>query len=270
MKTAVIIAGMLVLCLAAGCNQHATNTITEVSPTGDEAVLIERMEKLGRAIYVHDQYAARATDLVAARQVDLVKAGARGWITESRPDGCVVTFVSTDSQPWRSVCVVTFTGDGEPNIILTNKDLTEIQSAMFNARQLALQSVEKPCSNAYNTVVIPRDGEPGWLAYALAATNDPNAIVIGGHYRATVSPDGRNVLERRGFTKSCLVLSKRPKDMPSGAELAAYTVSHLLDNTPTEIHVFVNLHCGKPLYVATPDGRYWYIENGKIRLLKQS
>ncbi len=270
MKAKTIIAGMLALCVTTGCNRNATDTIVEVAPTGDEGALIERTEKLGRAIYTHDQYAARATDLAAAHQVDLVKAGAHGWITESRPDGCTVTFVATDSQPWRSVCVVTFTGHAEPNIVLTNKDLTEPQSAMFSARQLAIESVEKPCSEVYNTVVIPRDGEPGWVAYALAATDDPDVIVVGGHYRATTSADGRTILERRGFTRSCLTLSKRPKDMPSGAELSAYTMSHLLDNTPTEIHIFINLHYGKPLYVATPDGCYWYIKDGKVRLLKQS
>jgi hypothetical protein len=83
-----------------------------------------------------------------------------------------------------------------------------------------------------------------------------------------VSADGRTMLEHRGFTKSFLDLPKRPKDMPPDADLAAYTVSHLLDNTPTEIHVFLNLQCRKTFYVTTSDQRVWCVEKGEIRLVK--
>jgi hypothetical protein len=179
-----------------------------------------------------------------------------------------VTFVTGDPLQWRSACVVTFFDHGDPNIILVDRDLTETQSAMFNARQLALDSVEKPCSDVYSTIVLPRGDGPGWLAYALAETSDPNLVLVGGHYRATVSADGRTVLHCRSFTNSCLVLEKNPKGTPPGVELAAYTVSHLLDNTPTEIHVLLNLLYGKPLYVVTADRRFWYVDGGKIRLLK--
>jgi len=234
-----------------------------------EIPTLQQAEELGRQIYVQDLYAAQATSLLLAHGVDPAEIGALGWITESHEDKAVVTFVTGDPQQWRSACVVTFAEQGDPNIILIDKDLTETQSATFRARQLALDSVEDPCSEAYNTVVIPRDGEPGWLAYALAATNDPNLILVGGHYRATVSADGRTVLDRRRFADSCLVLQKNRKDTLPDAELAAYTVSHLLDDTPTEIHVFLNLLYGRPLYVVTPDRRFWYIEGGKIRLLKR-
>ncbi len=57
--------------------------------------------------------------------------------------------------------------------------------------------------------------------------------------------------------------------MPASAELVAYTMSHLLDNTPTEIHVFLSLLHQMPFYIATPDRRFWYIEEGRIRLLRQ-
>lgn len=267
MKKVILIAGVLWLCLGAGCREHVRSA--ELSVTSEDAAFIMAAEELGREIYMHDRYAAVATDLLLSHGVDLAGAGTLGWITESRQDGCAVTYVTGDPEQWRSVCVVTFSEHEDPNIILVDRDLTGTQSAMFNARQLALAGIEKPCSDAYNTVVIPRAGEPGWLVYALAATSDPNLILVGGHHRATVSADGRTVLDRRDFSRSCLALPKSPKDIPPGAELAAYTVSHLLDNTPTEIHVFLNLLHGKPFYVATPDRRLWYIENGKVQLLKR-
>lgn len=233
-----------------------------------EIPVVQQAEKLGRQIYEQDLYAAQATGLLFAHGVAAADVGALGWITESRPDGCVVTFVTGEPQQWRSACVVTFAQPAEPNIILVDKDLTETQAAMFSARQLVLESVERLCSDAYNTVVLPREGEPGWLAYALAATSDPNLILVGGHYRATVSADGRTVLEHRNFTKDCMVL-KKPRAANPDIGVVAYTLAHVLDNTPTEVHVFLSLLYGKPLYVATADRRFWYIEGGKIRLLRR-
>jgi len=270
MKRAAIIVGVLALCLGTGCHERAARTGVDIPLTAEEVSRIERTEDLGRRIYLHDVYAAQATALLLAHGVDLADVSARGWITEGRENGCTVTFVGGDPEQWQSVCVVTFAERTEPNIILVDRDLSETQAAMFNARQLALENVEKSCSDAYNTVVIPRVDGPGWLAYALAATNDPNLIIVGGHYRVTASADGRTVLERRGFTKDCLVLSKRPKDLPPGVEATAYTLGHILDDIPTEVHVFLSLLYGKPLYVMTADRRLWSVEGGKITMLKRS
>ncbi len=269
MTKAAVFAGLLTLFLGAGCHEQArTGKGTEVSVAAEEIPMLERTEALGRQVYLYDQCAARATNLALARGVDLAAMGTQGWITESRSDRCAVTFVTGDSEPWRSVCMVTFAGSEEPNIILIDKDLTEPQAAMFNARQLVLGIVENPCSDAYNTVVIPREGEPGWLAYALAAASDPNLLLVGGHYRATVSADGRTILEQRSFTKDCFVLKSRDDAGPD-VDVVAYTLGHVHDDRPVEIHVFLNLLCGKPLYVVTADRRFWRIENGRIALLKQ-
>lgn len=240
----------------------------EPSVASYEIPVIQRAEELGKQIYTQDLYAAQASGLLLVSGLDPTEIGAFGWITESRPNGAVVTFVTGDPQQWRSVCVVTFAGHEDPNIILINKDLDETQAAMFNARQLALEHVEKVCSDEYNTVVLPRAGEPGWLAYALAATSDPNLILVGGHYRVTTSADGRTVLDRRAFTKDCMVLEK-PQPSDPRIDFVAYTVRSALDKTPTEIHVMLSLLYGQPLCVVTSDRRLWYIEGGKIRLLRR-
>lgn len=268
MKKTAIFAGVFVSILATGCHERVrTSDQVDVSLTSEDKPLIAETEELGRQIYLHDEYAARATGLVFSHGVDLTEMGTLGWITEGRPDGCVVTFVADEPEPWRSVCVVTFTQGEDTNIILVDKDLTETQAEMFDARQAVLGVVKNPCSAAYNTVVIPREGEPGWLAYALAATSDPNLVLVGGHYRATVSQDGRTILEQRSFAKGCLVLKNPDAAGPDG-DISAYTVGPILDSRPTEIHVFLNLLCGKPLYVVAADRRFWCIRDGKIHLLK--
>lgn len=266
MRKATSIAGIFALFLICGCARQVVKENPCV--TSLDVVSVEWAQEIGRRIYVQNLYAAQAMSLLLAHGLDPAEIDVLGWIIESRDKGAVVTFVAGDPQQWRSACVVTFAERTDPNIILIDRDLTETQSAMFNARQLALDGVEKACSDAYNTVVIPRDGEPGWLAYALAATSDPNLVLIGGHYRATVSADGGTLLERRGFTEDCMVLKKSPEGTPD-ADVAAYTLGHVLDKTPTEIHVFLNLLYGKPLYVVTADRRLWYIEGGKIRIVRR-
>lgn len=266
MRKAAHVAGSLALVLICGCSKHVVRD--DPCVTSAEVSLLEWAEDVGRQIYAQDLYAVQAISLLFAHGVDPDRMDALGWITESREDGAVVTFVTGDPEQWRSACVVTFVERADPNIILIDRDLSETQSAMFNARQLALDSVENVCAEAYNTAVIQREGQPGWLAYTLAVTGDPNLILIGGHCRATVSADGRTLLERRCFSKDCLVLRRSSKGTPQ-VEVEAYAVGHIPDQTPTEIQVFLSLRYGKPLYVVTADRRLWHIEGAKIRLLRQ-
>ncbi|HNS21753.1 MAG TPA: hypothetical protein PKH24_14705 [Sedimentisphaerales bacterium] len=268
MKKIAVLAEMLMLSLGAGCHERIASNRAGASVAPEEVPMLREAEDLGRRIRAHDQYAMRATSLMYSHGVDLVEMGTRGWVTESRPDGCAVTFIGGDPELWRTVCVVTFTEGEDPNLILVDKDLSETQAAMFSARQLVLGTVQTPCSGAYNTVVFPRDGQPGWLAYALAASSDPNLLLVGGHYRATVSADGQTVLEHRALTKDCLVLRNSGSAGPDHDEVA-HTVPHALDVRPTEVHVFLNLVCGKPVNVVTADRRLWRIEEGRISLLVQ-
>jgi hypothetical protein len=268
MKNLMLVTGVLVLCLGLGCGSRGAGRGAVATLAAEEIPLIEQAEELGARIYVHDRLAAEATELLLSHGVNLAAADTRGWITEDRGEAFAVTFVTGDPDEWRSVSMVTFAEPEEPNIILVDRDLTATQSARFNARQRVLENIERACSDAYNTVVLPRADGEGWLAYALAATSDPNLILVGGHCRATVSADGLTVLEQRAFTKDCVVL-KRPQNITPDVNVAAYTLAHVLDNRPTEIHVFLNLLYGKPLYVATADRRLWYIQDGKIELLKR-
>lgn len=41
-------------------------------------------------------------------------------------------------------------------------------------------------------------------------------------------------------------------------------VTHLLDPTPTEVHVYWSLWARTPMFVATGEDAIWKIENGRI------
>ena len=74
-------------------------------------------------------------------------------------------------------------------------------------------------------------------------------IHAGGHHRLLVSPDGRRVLSQFAFTKACLTMKP---DIAEDERLASVVVSHLVSDTPTEMHVFLSLLHRQPIYV--PEG----------------
>ena len=85
-------------------------------------------------------------------------------------------------------------------------------------------------------------------------------IPFGGHHKVTLAADG--TAKARPYTRSCLDMSVAPQ---AGQTPVGLTVSHLLDPTPTEIHVFSSLAAGVPLFVATTSNSLaWEIENGTI------
>jgi len=257
-----------VFSLLIGCQEILTTKSSYMPLSEVEAHIAKEAEELGRLLYDKDQCAARATDLLFEKVANPDDMGIRGWIVCKSDTNYVVIFVSPQEDGLVTPCQVIFKDHKHPHFIQNERYLTYEETAMFTARQHFENIIKKACSDKYNTVVLPKSNGGGWLVYALAATTDPQTVVAGGHYRATVSGDGQNILSQRAFTKSCLNLPKNPPDMPPGVELAAYTVSHILDDVPTEVHVFLSLLHKKPFYVATRDGRSWYVEGDKIKLLK--
>ncbi len=258
---------ILILCalsLLMGCQESINNKSSSTPLSEHELYIIKESEQLGRSLYVKDQCAARATDLLFEKIANPDDMGISGWIVCKRDTYYVVIFVSIQEDGFVTPCQVIFKDYKHPHLIQNKRPLTNEETAMFRARQHAFDIIEEVCSDRYNTVVLPRRDGEGWLVYAIAATTDPQSVVIGGHYRATISSDGKNVLSHRRFTKSCLNLPTNPPDMHPDDKLAAYTVSHLLDDVPTEIHVFLSLLYKKPFYVVTRDGRYWSVKGDNI------
>ena len=66
----------------------------------------------------------------------------------------------------------------------------------------------------------------------------------------------------RAFTKSC---SAVPIDSPKAkdAKSPILTITHLLDPTPTEIHVFSSLVARMPVMVATGTRKIWAVDGDR-------
>lgn len=255
---------LLALVLVANCmTVNADESLPAALPPDKMAAVLNAAETNGAAIYRHDHAAAIATD--AAFEIRAFKRDKRvnGWITEEKGSDIIVTFI--DKVP-AALYRVTVSNSGAVTGGVTTLDsptpLTAFESGAAAARALAMKSGFAPCSDKYNSVVLPdKSLANNWVVYLLPGTTRKNVVPIGGTYR--VETDAKTVTSRRGFTRTCIALQY-------DARSASLMITHLLDPTPTEVHVFWGLWSGKPLYAGTlPHGTIWAVESGKIRLVKR-
>lgn len=255
---------LLACCLLPCSPSHAEESPEALSP------MLRMAEVDGAEIYRLDHAAAVASD--ALKRLDSAKADtrAKGWITEDNGETIVVTFYGYDgdSAP-KALYVVTVNSAGVviglPKVLDPAEPLSEQQAAQVAARELARKTEIVACGSIYNAVALPRtDGDRRtWSIYMLVGTTKPDIIPAGGNYRVDTDASGTSVLAKRGFTKTCLELHGN-----ADPRIKALMLTHLMDATPTEIHVYLNLLAGKPLYVMTTENSYiWHIENGKIRFV---
>ena len=147
-----------------------------------------------------------------------------------------------------------------------NPRLSEAELAQLRARQLARRQVSQPCAQQYNTVALPDGSSGNLLIYALAATDDPNLVLIGGHYRITVSGDGRSVRLVEKLSKSCLALKKN--EVPRGGKLSALLATHVVSESVWRRTSYLSLLHKQLLYIRTKKGM-WKVDAGEFTLVEQ-
>ncbi|MBI4696343.1 MAG: hypothetical protein HY749_20235 [Gammaproteobacteria bacterium] len=218
------------------------------------------LEALGRAIYDQDKRVAIATDMML-ESYNPEEEGIRGWVVEGDRDAMLVRFVRETGDGAEAVLDARFDDTLLP-VISEPKDraLTDAQLAQLAARNVALGHIAHPCSERYNSIVLPDPERGGMLVYALAATEESGSVLAGGHYRFTVSGDGHRLGGVDALSDGCTKLPKQP----TGKRVVVKSIAA----TPLETHVFLNLLHKTPLYVATTDKRLWKIENGRMSVVE--
>lgn len=248
--------------------------------TPSEQAAVQLALDRGQLLYAYDQAAWHGTDDVMARTRDApgVRDTVGGWIVDGTANDPRLVFF--DKTGTHAIYTARFADGGERLVEgrLTGADGDAVLSAsrqqMIRAQRSAITAVTKaklsPCAaKPFNTVVLPPT-VPGAasLVYFLTPQTEINAFPGGGHYRVEVTADDR-ASTPRAFAKSCIMLSK-----PTGKKLPeALGVTHLLDPTPTEVHVFTMLAAKIPLYVMTSGARrIWVVESiggqARIRLVQ--
>jgi hypothetical protein len=217
-------------------------------------------EKIGLLIFRYDRAAWVATDNLFAR-FPSARSGLRGWIAEPTNSGWLVYFVELHGEREVYAYRVELSQSFETVEVFEYSALEFLSSEhldRYRARQLAISSTALLCSTNYNPVVLPAQvlGASGWLVYLLAASTIPGEQYLG-HHRVLVDAAGTTILRNEALSKTCL----RTPPPPTNAVGAA--VTHLISETPIDIHVYRNLVTDMPLHVAA-GGNMWTVTAGRI------
>ena len=257
MNSIVLAIALTLCCLSA----RAEDALPQELSLAQEAAAIQSAEATGLAIYQHDHAAAVATDAAFELRAFKQDKRVRGWITQEQKGQIIVTFIDETPAALYRVPVSKDGVAGAVTKLETPAALSEYESGAANARSVAVATKFQPCSEKYNSVVLPVPGvaRDRWVVYLLPGTTKAGVVPIGGTYRMEVT--GHVVTAQRGFTRTCIALQNEPRAV-------GLMITHLLDPIPTEAHVFWGLWAKKPIYVATPPkGTTWVVEGGKIRLI---
>jgi hypothetical protein len=246
-------------------------------PTPPElAPKIEESVEYGYAIYLQDKASAIGTDVLVGKLGSLEGHGLGGYITiregteegEPLPSWQVVFFTDSDPPAIKYVVHVPMEREKKRSFEerIPPERIPEPLLNLIRARQAAIEAAG-PFTQPMNPVVMPA----GALGHArdeilvelLAGTTEPNAIVLGKHFRVIVSPDGRHVESVMPLSKGALVLKMRDAE---GQKIVAMYATNLVSEYPLETHVFASLAATLPLYLGTSRG-VWLVDGDRITLI---
>jgi hypothetical protein len=236
-------------------NAKAVAQVDELQPAIDEAI------RRGTLIYQYDQAAWHSTDAMMAAIKNPEKAGVKGWIVLNAEQGVKVIYYAKDDQGLYAAYSAIWTGakiiEGTVYALNEREALSPEEVRIANIFQSMPKDGIWTCSkqNA-NIVTLPREALEGSDSiYILTPQSVLGVYPAGGHNRVDMK-DG-SFVSRRPFSKGCLDLGGA--DTAKG-DAVAFMVTHMLDPTPTEIHVFTALAANKSIYVATTaNGRTWEV-----------
>ena len=226
---------------------------------------LKTIERLGNEIADRDVLAAHAADAVLETQPLARSLKMRGWITELRTAGDRVYLILETSSGPNLAYIVTFHGLQNPQVEDHRGDPLPPNIAIrYKARNTAMKALKGKLYNIkYNFEVLQDPDGDGFLVYALGATTNPDEVVMGGHFRVTVSADGENAERVDALSKTLVVNNKKG---PTGTPTAALWMVQLVSSKPVETLVYTSRLANLPIIVATnPGGRIWEIANGEIK-----
>jgi hypothetical protein len=139
------------------------------------------------------------------------------------------------------------------------QNLTEPQQ---RAKRAAMDALPQLSKQGYRFIVLSDPERKGFLVYALATSGNPQNIVVGLHYRVSVSAEGR--VERVDPLAGSDLVIRPGEGLPSGYRPVGFYCSCMVSNQPVETLVYLTLLHRQPCVVGMWDYSTWVIENGKI------
>lgn len=227
-------------------------------------------EALGRAMFEQDRRASIASELVSDN-FDPTDERLVGYITSGELPRLRVRFVRTTVDGFEAAIDAQFDDLLLPSLSRAeNPTLSADEQAQIAARLAAARDSASRCDGRYNTLALPDPDGSGWLVYAMAATTEPDTLMVGGHVRYTLSADGQTVEHTEPLATSCakapLADLARAADTDGHEGLALRTS---LTAMPLETHVFLSLTYGLPLFVVGTDLKMWKVDGDHLSVVRQ-
>ncbi len=233
---------------------------------------IKLAQSIGSALYILDKASAIGTDVMMENVSDYKEKSLGGYVTlrEANEDGTpidsyLVSFYTNDKPPKIMYEVHSrMSNEHEFNELNPPKQASSSFSHFVNSRKAAIAAIPK-ITQPINPVILPGQifGKEGIVVYLLAGTTKPNLAVLGKHYRAYVDPYNDYAVEIEPLSNSEILIPLRGKD---NEKAEALTVTHIITDWPTEIHVFASLLYKIEIYVATKSG-LWKVDGTNISLI---
>ncbi len=255
-----ILAALLVATAAAA----QTPSGAAASRSDIRAFDLKTTEALGRAMRRQDSAAWVATDALKPHIPDPAGAHLKGWIVEDHGAGQRVRFLRDTGGGLEAGYDIEVAPDLKTKVSEpSDRTLTDEEKAKFAAIQSAVENVrgQPLCGTDYNHIVLKDPEGDGWLVWLLAPLRETGSIPFGGHYRFSISKDGKTVTRRDALSASCLTMPA-PKLAP-GSKPAFAFVTSVVSPMPVETHVFLQLQSGQGMIVGA-GGRMWAIVDGHI------
>lgn len=234
----------------------------------DEATQNAWVLERGRLIFALDRAAWVATDDMLARIPDPVAAGLVGYIVDRDGDRFIAIFFAEESG--RLVAAYR-AGIGPRGVVDpqafprgSRPALTPLQQRLARTGQWAQRNggrLQRCSPQSFNLAIIPPTAADGPIDLYFLTPQLESGFPFGGHHRVTLDAGG-NEVARRSFARSCLTMPPPPRNA------AGIMVSHLLDPTPTEIHVFNAMAAQRPVYVSIGGNRLFEVTGARIRVVQ--
>ena len=228
------------------------------------------LERLGREMYEQDRRAAIAADLVRDN-FDPAEEHLVGYITSGTPPQLRVRFVRNGADGYEAAIDADFDDLLLPALTrVEDPTLMATERAQIAARLGAARDSASRCDGHYNTLALADPDGDGWLIYALAASTNPDQVMIGGHVRYSISADGGTIEHVEPLATSCatapLAELERAAETNGNEGLA---LRSSLSTMPLETHVFLSLTYDLPLFVVGTDLKMWRVEKGHMTVVRE-
>jgi hypothetical protein len=243
-----------------------SNLASAQTKDNDLRTYLDGVTERGRALYAYDQAAWHGTDAFFALHPDT--NGLTHYVCSKTPTGWLVTFPKWN-ETHDKLFVVYEAAESEPGKYEARqydppREASDDLVAREHALELALADFQHP-NRPYNSAILPAPG--GNLYVYLCPGQTKNTVwPIGGDVRYTISPDGKQIIEKRLLHKAILDMEYKPD-----AGIVGGAHSHVLSDVPEDTDVLYVL-TRRPLipeYIGTPKRVFVVNTDGTIAITKK-